>query len=106
MIPRQGLVDDLTKELEQLRLTMAEGFRAQNSMMNGGTTGTGRRCGMGGCKCPEEHAFGYNNCPHTHRLLEEELIWYDKRGRLVLMDGDKLPPPTRDVGGVAQKIRS
>lgn len=101
---QQGSMDELVKGLEQLRLTMVEGFRSQNTIVSGGSSGTGQRCRMGGCRCPEEHAFSYNNCPYTHKLFKEELIQYYKHGHLVLIDGKDLPLPTRDMGGVAQKI--
>lgn len=61
---------------------------------------------MGGCQCLDDYPFGYNHCPQTHKLLEEEMVRYDKRGRLVMIDGGELPPPTNSAGGVAEVIRN
>lgn len=69
----QGLTDEIVKGMEQLRLTMVEGFRSRGVLMSSGTGARqplGQRCGMGGCKCPGDHPYGYNNCPQTHKLLD------------------------------------
>ncbi|KAG6814932.1 hypothetical protein H0H87_006531 [Tephrocybe sp. NHM501043] len=90
--PQEECIEQLSKQLEELVLSFAEsrcasGLPSQNNFPN--IVVNLQHCGM--CGHIVAHQIGYRYCPKTGWLIDDNLIKYDKGGRLVLMDGNNLP---------------
>ncbi|KAG6855440.1 hypothetical protein H0H87_002833 [Tephrocybe sp. NHM501043] len=103
--PVDDCIDQLSRQLKELVLSYAEsnhvqGLPPHNNFPN--IIVNSQHCGM--CGHVAAHQVGYCYCPETGQLIDDNLIKYDKGGRLVLSDGTKLPKLTNDVASMAQSI--
>ncbi|KAF9800345.1 hypothetical protein IEO21_10382 [Rhodonia placenta] len=90
---QENVLDALTKQMEELRIQVAEQARQAQ---------TRRICWI--CDT-DSHRVGYRNCPEADKLVEEGLLRYSQ-GKLVRIDGSDLPLVRPGTGGVANALRT
>ena len=99
-------VDQLTKQMEELRLAHAEILRSVNkpSSTNPTTPQTHREARCFFCdQCT--HRLGLQYCPEVKVCINEGLAAYTPLGRLARPDGSELPRTFGSDGGVAKVLR-
>ena len=99
-------VDQLTKQMEELRLAHAEILRSVNksSNANQSSSQTTREARCFFCdQCT--HRLGLQYCPEVKVCINEGLVAYTLLGRLARADGTELPHAFGSDGGVAKVLR-
>ena len=99
-------VDQLTKQMEELRLAHAEILRSVNksSNANQNPTHTNREARCFFCDSTG-HRLGLQYCPEVKVCINEGLVAYTPLGRLARADGSELPRAFGSDGGVAKVLR-
>jgi len=101
-----SLVDQLTKQMEDLRLVHAEFLRSVNITPNMNLTNQQimreARCFF----CDKTmHRLGIKFCPEVEVCIKEGLVAYTPLGRLARPDGSELPCAFGSDGGVTKVLR-
>ena len=99
-------VDQLAKQMEELRLAHAEILRSVNktSSTNPSSSQTHREARCFFCdQCT--HRLGLQYCPEVKVCINEGLAAYTPLGRLARPDGSELPRAFGSDGGVAKVLR-
>ena len=99
-------VDQLTKQMEELRLAHAEILRSVNksSNVNQSSSQPNREARCFFCdQCT--HRLGLQYCPEVKVCINEGLVAYTPLGRLARADGTELPRAFGSDGGVAKVLR-
>jgi len=101
-----SLVDQLAKQMEELRLTHAEILRSvhktSNANQNSMQTSREARCFF----CDSTgHWLGLQYCSEVKVCINEGLVAYTPVGRLTRTDGSELPRAFGSDGGVAKVLR-
>jgi len=99
-------VDQLTKQMEELRLAHAEFLRSVNITPNANLTNQQvvreARCFF----CDKTtHRLGLKFCPEVEVCIKEGLVAYTPLGRLARPDGSDLPRAFGSDGGIAKVLR-
>jgi len=98
-------VDQLTKQMEDLRLVHAEFLRSVNITPN--TNLTNQQI-MREARCffcdKTMHRLSLKFCPEVEVCIKEGLVAYTPLGRLAHPDGSELPPAFGSDGGVTKVL--
>jgi len=99
-------MDQLTKQMEELRLAHAEILRSVNksSNSNHNSTQSSREARCFFCHLTD-HWLGLQYCLEVKVCINEGLVAYTPVGRLVCTDGSELPRAFGSEGGVAKVLR-
>ena len=100
------LVDQLARQMEELRLTHAEILRSvsKTSNSNQNSTQSSREARCFFCDSTG-HRLGLQYCPEVKVCINEGLVAYTPVGRLACADGSELPRAFGSDGGVAKVLR-
>jgi len=99
-------MDQLAKQMEELRLAHAEILRSVNKSLNSNhnSTQSSREVRCFFCDSTD-HRLGLQYCPEVKVCINEGLVAYTPVGRLARADGSELPRAFRSEGGVAKVLR-
>ena len=99
-------MDQLAKQMEELRLAHAEILRSvsKTSNANQNSTQTNREARCFFCDSTN-HRLGLQHCPEVKVCINEGLVAYTPLGRLARADGSELPRAFGSDGGVAKVLR-
>ena len=99
-------MDQLAKQMEELRLAHAEILRSANKTPNANQSSSqsNREARCFFCDLTT-HRLGLQNCPEVKVCINEGLVAYTPLGRLARADGSELPRAFGSEGGVAKVLR-
>ncbi|KAF8634385.1 hypothetical protein AX17_004207 [Amanita inopinata Kibby_2008] len=95
-----SMVESLAKQVQDLlqnQATLKDQLSLREASIND------RRCYM--CDQVGSHRLGISHCPETNRLIDEGLIKYSDRGKIVRTDSSPLPRAQVGNGGIAHTLR-